>query len=73
MDLHVTGLGRMNKKQRRGSLGSGRLHDPQDELTDLHVRESGYNWGFQCADGCAAFADVLLRVPRPITMAMSLG
>jgi hypothetical protein len=45
MDLHVTGLGRMNKKQRRGSLGSGRLHDPQDELTDLHVRESGYNWG----------------------------
>ena len=26
-----------------------------------------------CAEGCATFADLLSRVPKPITMAMSFG
>lgn len=42
------------------------------ELTDC-ISENQGAIGVQCADGSAAFADVLLRVPRPITMAMSLG
>jgi hypothetical protein len=54
------------------SLGSDRLDYLQEELTDCMSENQGAI-GVQCAHGSAAFADVLLRVPRPITMAMSLG
>lgn len=70
----VAEVDRRRKLSRNDFFTSLLFLDLDPPLTKDHrVGNDGSSHCANCAEGSATFADLLSRVPKPITMAMSFG